>query len=78
MEEQSGIQLILVFALLNRNEKAGMVANVFHSVAAKYDLMNDLDVFRHPSMSGNVLLSMPIVVRCGRRVLDLAEETGDF
>ncbi|NJD00126.1 hypothetical protein EWM58_08475, partial [Candidatus Erwinia dacicola] len=25
-----------------KNEKAEMVADIFHSVAAKYDLMNDL------------------------------------
>ena len=27
--------------------KVSLVANVFHNVAAKYDVMNDCDVFRH-------------------------------
>lgn len=30
------------FKTVNANEKAGMVANIFHSVANKYDLMNDV------------------------------------
>ncbi len=30
------------FKEVDKNAKADMVANVFHSVAARYDLMNDL------------------------------------
>jgi hypothetical protein len=30
------------FKTVNANEKAGMVASIFHSVANKYDLMNDV------------------------------------
>ena len=45
MEEQSRDTIDFGFRTVNRNEKAGMVANVFHSVAAKYDLMNDLMSF---------------------------------
>ncbi|MGL5185238.1 MAG: class I SAM-dependent methyltransferase, partial [Plesiomonas shigelloides] len=33
------------FRTVAKDEKAGMVAEVFHSVAGKYDLMNDLMSF---------------------------------
>ncbi len=58
-------------------EKAGKVADVFHSVAGKYDLMNDL-------MSGGVhrlWKRMTIEmsgVRKGHKVLDIAGGTGDL
>ena len=58
-------------------EKAGKVAEVFHSVAGKYDLMNDL-------MSGGVhrlWKRMTIEmsgVRRGNMVLDIAGGTGDL
>src|SRR5690606_2746870 len=58
-------------------EKASHVSRVFHSVAAKYDLMNDLmsggihRLWKHFTieMSG---------VRPGQRVLDIAGGTGDL
>ncbi|WP_339641735.1 bifunctional demethylmenaquinone methyltransferase/2-methoxy-6-polyprenyl-1,4-benzoquinol methylase UbiE [uncultured Porticoccus sp.] len=58
-------------------EKAGHVADVFHSVAGKYDLMNDL-------MSGGIhrLWKRYTIelsgVRSGQRVLDIAGGTGDL
>jgi demethylmenaquinone methyltransferase/2-methoxy-6-polyprenyl-1,4-benzoquinol methylase len=58
-------------------EKAAKVAGVFHSVAAKYDLMNDL-------MSGGVhrlwkrFTIEASAVRPGHRVLDIAGGTGDL
>ncbi|WP_111642962.1 bifunctional demethylmenaquinone methyltransferase/2-methoxy-6-polyprenyl-1,4-benzoquinol methylase UbiE [Marinimicrobium alkaliphilum] len=58
-------------------EKAGRVAQVFHSVAAKYDLMNDL-------MSGGVhrlwkRFTIELsAVRPGQKVLDIAGGTGDL
>jgi demethylmenaquinone methyltransferase/2-methoxy-6-polyprenyl-1,4-benzoquinol methylase len=58
-------------------EKAGRVAEVFHSVAAKYDLMNDL-------MSGGVhrlwkrFTIQLSGVRPGHKVLDIAGGTGDL
>ena len=58
-------------------EKASRVADVFHSVAGKYDLMNDL-------MSGGVhrLWKRYTIelsgVRRGHRVLDIAGGTGDL
>lgn len=57
--------------------KAGMVADVFHSVAARYDLMNDL-------MSGGIhriwkRFTIELSgVRPGNRVLDIAGGTGDL
>ncbi len=59
------------------DEKAGKVADVFHSVAGNYDLMNDL-------MSGGVhrlWKRMTIEmsgVRKGHKVLDIAGGTGDL
>ncbi len=59
------------------NEKAGKVAQVFDSVAGKYDLMNDL-----MSMGVHRLWKRFAVgisgVRAGERVLDLAGGTGDL
>ena len=58
-------------------EKAGKVADVFHSVAGKYDLMNDL-------MSGGVhrlwkRMTIEVSgVRRGNMVLDIAGGTGDL
>jgi demethylmenaquinone methyltransferase/2-methoxy-6-polyprenyl-1,4-benzoquinol methylase len=57
--------------------KAGMVADVFHSVAARYDLMNDL-------MSGGIhriwkRFTIELSgVRSGDSVLDIAGGTGDL
>ncbi|WIO74888.1 bifunctional demethylmenaquinone methyltransferase/2-methoxy-6-polyprenyl-1,4-benzoquinol methylase UbiE [Porticoccaceae bacterium LTM1] len=65
------------FQTVNVEEKAGKVADVFHSVAAKYDLMNDL-------MSGGVHRLWKKVtiemsgVRPGHHVLDIAGGTGDL
>lgn len=59
------------------NDKAGMVAGVFHSVAAKYDLMNDL-------MSGGIHRVWKFFTieksgaRTGQRILDIAGGTGDL
>jgi demethylmenaquinone methyltransferase/2-methoxy-6-polyprenyl-1,4-benzoquinol methylase len=58
-------------------EKAGKVADVFHSVASKYDIMNDL-------MSGGIhrlwkRFTIELSsVRRGNRVLDIAGGTGDL
>ncbi len=65
------------FETVDKTQKASKVAEVFHSVAAKYDLMNDL-------MSGGVhrlwkrfTIEMS-AVRPGHRVLDIAGGTGDL
>lgn len=65
------------FRDVKREEKAGLVAGVFHSVAARYDLMNDL-------MSGGIhrmwkRFTIEVSgVRSGNRVLDIAGGTGDL
>src|SRR5680860_1036808 len=59
------------------DEKAGKVAQVFESVARRYDLMNDLmtwGLHRHWKRSAVKLSG----VRSGDRVLDLAGGTGDL
>jgi demethylmenaquinone methyltransferase/2-methoxy-6-polyprenyl-1,4-benzoquinol methylase len=62
---------------VREEEKAGRVAGVFHSVAERYDLMNDL-----MSMGIHRLWKRFTVdlagVRPGHRVLDLAGGTGDL
>lgn len=65
------------FETVAKDEKVAKVAEVFHSVAAKYDIMNDL-------MSGGVhrLWKRFTIdcsgVRLGQRVLDLGGGTGDL
>ena len=62
---------------VDKNEKADLVAGVFHSVAARYDLMNDL-------MSGGIhriwkRFTIELSgVRPGDQVLDIAGGTGDL
>ncbi|MDG2411078.1 MAG: bifunctional demethylmenaquinone methyltransferase/2-methoxy-6-polyprenyl-1,4-benzoquinol methylase UbiE [Halioglobus sp.] len=65
------------FKEVKKDAKAGLVANVFHSVAARYDLMNDL-------MSGGIhriwkRFTIELSgVRKGNAVLDIAGGTGDL
>lgn len=65
------------FQKVKSGEKAQKVADVFHSVASKYDLMNDL-------MSGGVHRLWKLftvesaAVRAGQRILDIAGGTGDL
>ena len=65
------------FQQIKAGEKSAKVASVFHSVATKYDLMNDL-------MSGGIhrLWKQFTIetsgVRAGQSVLDIAGGTGDL
>lgn len=65
------------FERVAEEDKAGRVAAVFDSVAARYDLMNDL-------MSGGLhrlwkrFVVAASAVRSGERVLDVAGGTGDL
>ena len=62
---------------IDEDEKEGRVAEVFHSVAAKYDLMNDL-------MSGGIhrlwkRFTIELsAARKGQTILDIAGGTGDL
>jgi demethylmenaquinone methyltransferase/2-methoxy-6-polyprenyl-1,4-benzoquinol methylase len=58
-------------------EKQAMVADVFHSVAAKYDVMNDLMSFGVHRLWKRFTIDMS-GVRPGNNVLDLAGGTGDL
>jgi len=58
-------------------EKAHLVADVFHSVAGKYDVMNDLMSFGIHRLWKRFTIEMS-GVRRGQRVLDLAGGTGDL
>jgi len=65
------------FQQVNEDEKASKVADVFHSVASSYDVMNDL-------MSGGLhriwktFTIAQAAVRPGYKVLDIAGGTGDL
>ena len=58
-------------------EKAKHVADVFHSVAAKYDVMNDLMSFGVHRLWKRFTIEVS-GVRRGDRVLDIAGGTGDL
>jgi demethylmenaquinone methyltransferase/2-methoxy-6-polyprenyl-1,4-benzoquinol methylase len=59
------------------DEKAGRVAGVFHSVAGKYDLMNDLMSLGIHRLWKRYTVELS-AVRNGHKVLDLAGGTGDL
>lgn len=58
-------------------DKAGKVADVFHSVAHKYDVMNDLMSFGIHRIWKRLTIESS-GVRTGHKVLDIAGGTGDL
>lgn len=58
-------------------EKSGLVSDVFHSVANKYDLMNDLMSFGAHRLWKRFAIQQARV-RNGQQVLDVAGGTGDM
>jgi len=58
-------------------EKAGKVAEVFHSVADQYDIMNDLMSFGIHRLWKRYTIELS-GVRAGQKVLDIAGGTGDL
>ncbi|HEY0962059.1 MAG TPA: class I SAM-dependent methyltransferase [Pseudomonadales bacterium] len=58
-------------------EKATLVGKVFHSVAPKYDLMNDIVSLGTHRLIKRFTVELS-AVRSGQQVLDLAGGTGDF
>lgn len=60
-----------------KSEKVNKVAQVFHSVAAKYDVMNDVMSFGIHRIWKRFTIDCS-GVRAGQRVLDLAGGTGDL
>ena len=65
------------YKTVNANEKVGLVAGVFHSVAAKYDLMNDLMSAGVHRIWKRFTIELS-GVRPGNKVLDIAGGTGDL
>lgn len=65
------------FQTVAKEQKADMVAHVFHSVAAKYDVMNDLMSFGIHRLWKRFTIDCS-GVRRGQTVLDLAGGTGDL
>lgn len=65
------------YQTVNTEEKAQKVAHVFHSVAAKYDLMNDLMSFGIHRLWKRYAIHLS-GVRRGQQVLDIAGGTGDL
>ncbi|MDH5182944.1 MAG: bifunctional demethylmenaquinone methyltransferase/2-methoxy-6-polyprenyl-1,4-benzoquinol methylase UbiE [Gammaproteobacteria bacterium] len=65
------------FEEVDVQSKQGRVADVFHSVAAKYDIMNDVMSFGIHRLWKRVTIEKS-GVRRGQRVLDLAGGTGDL
>ncbi|ESK39292.1 ubiquinone/menaquinone biosynthesis methyltransferase ubiE [Acinetobacter nectaris CIP 110549] len=65
------------FETVRTEEKEQKVAHVFHSVAKKYDLMNDLMSFGIHRLWKRFAIQMS-GVRRGQHVLDIAGGTGDL
>lgn len=65
------------FTQVDKNQKKDMVADVFHSVAAKYDIMNDLMSMGIHRMWKRFTIDCS-GVKAGQKVLDLAGGTGDL
>ena len=62
---------------IDEAEKAGKVAEVFHSVASKYDVMNDLMSFGLHRIWKKIAIARANI-RPGQKVLDIAGGTGDL
>ncbi|GLX86217.1 ubiquinone/menaquinone biosynthesis C-methyltransferase UbiE [Thalassotalea loyana] len=65
------------YKTVDTENKASMVADVFHSVAAQYDVMNDLMSFGIHRLWKRFTIDAS-GVRPGNKVLDLAGGTGDL
>ncbi len=65
------------YSQVKTGEKAGKVADVFHSVASKYDLMNDVMSFGIHRLWKQFTIEL-CGLREGHSVLDLAGGTGDL
>ncbi|EMI5493082.1 bifunctional demethylmenaquinone methyltransferase/2-methoxy-6-polyprenyl-1,4-benzoquinol methylase UbiE [Providencia stuartii] len=77
MTEPSKETIDFGFRTVGKEDKVGLVANVFHSVASKYDLMNDLMSFGIHRVWKRFTIEAS-GVRRNQRVLDLAGGTGDL
>ncbi len=76
MESKGGSTTHFGFKEVSTGEKAGLVRDVFDSVATRYDLMNDLMSFGLHRLWKRYFLATA-QLQPGDRVLDLAGGTGD-
>ena len=76
-DSNSSKQTHFGYQTVERGKKAGLVAGVFHSVAAKYDMMNDLMSMGIHRIWKRFTIELS-AVRPGHRVLDIAGGTGDL
>lgn len=65
------------FKQVDSSEKVNLVADVFHSVAAKYDIMNDVMSLGIHRLWKRFTIDCS-GVRSGQKILDLAGGTGDL
>ncbi len=65
------------FKQVDESAKSGMVADVFHSVAKNYDLMNDVMSFGLHRVWKNFTL-FTAEIKSGDKILDIAGGTGDM
>lgn len=65
------------FRHVKHEEKAGMVAEVFQSVAPKYDVMNDLMSLGMHRLWKRFTIKQA-AIKPGQRILDVASGTGDL
>ncbi len=77
MSDSSDNKTHFGYKTVDKTDKASMVADVFHSVAAKYDVMNDLMSFGIHRLWKRFTIDCS-GVRRGQQVLDLAGGTGDL
>nr|WP_198673772.1 bifunctional demethylmenaquinone methyltransferase/2-methoxy-6-polyprenyl-1,4-benzoquinol methylase UbiE [Algibacillus agarilyticus] len=77
MEQETENTTHFGYKTVNKEEKVKKVAEVFHSVAAKYDVMNDLMSFGIHRLWKRFTIDNS-GVRAGQKVLDLAGGTGDL
>ena len=75
--EDNGPSTHFGYRTVNTGDKERLVADVFHSVAGRYDLMNDLMSLGIHRLWKACALQMS-AVRPGHSVLDLAGGTGDL
>ncbi len=76
-EQHSGDKTHFGYKTVDSKEKEKLVASVFHSVAGRYDLMNDLMSMGIHRVWKRFTLEMS-AVRRGQKVLDIAGGTGDL
>lgn len=77
VDKQDGDITDFGFKRISKQKKEKRVADVFHSVADKYDIMNDLMSFGIHRLWKKIAVEY-CGVRKGQRILDLAGGTGDL